>query len=116
MTRGFIAAAAVALAIPALTVVWLGWLLRSDRELDRQRVLERLDAAAGLVVGALDRSLTTADQRLATIGAATGSARQDAASVFGLGPADGTVVVFEGEDAWSSTPLPWYPGEAAMPG
>jgi signal transduction histidine kinase len=111
-----VAAAAVALAIPALTVVWLGWLLlRSDQELDRQRVQERLDAAAGLVVGALDRALTMVDQRLVTVGGASGSARQDAASAFRLDPADGTVVVFGGEEAWSSRPLPWYPGDAVMP-
>ncbi len=114
-TRGFVAAAAVALAIPAVTVAWLGWLLlRSDRELDRQRVQERLEAAAGLVAGSLDRALATTDQQLTALAVAATAGRPEAAAAFRLSSADGVVVVLDGDDTWSSTPLPWYPGDAPL--
>jgi signal transduction histidine kinase len=115
LTRGFVAAATVALVIPAVTVAWLGWLLvRSDRELDRQRVQERLDVATSLLVSNLERAVSSTEQRLATAAAAMGQPRQHTAGGFQLAPADGAIVVFERGDCWSSTSLAWYPGDAPV--
>jgi signal transduction histidine kinase len=44
--------------VPAVALAWLSWqLLKQDRALETQRVQERLDRAADLIAGALDRRL-----------------------------------------------------------
>jgi signal transduction histidine kinase len=105
-TAKFLAAAALALALPAIAVVWLGTLLLwSDQELDRQRVQERLASAATLVVGSLEASFSQAERRLGAIAAGEGETRREAAAGFGLGPGEGAVVVKSPASTWSSMPL-----------
>jgi hypothetical protein len=68
VSRGFLTAAVAALAVPAVAVLWLGWLLlQQDRELDRQRVEERLNGAAILAVTALEQAIAATEQRLAAV-------------------------------------------------
>lgn len=56
-TRGFLLVSAAAFTVPAVIVGWLGWLLiQSDRELDRQRVQERLTNAAILAIASLEQA------------------------------------------------------------
>lgn len=108
------AAAVVALAIPALTVAWLAFLLlRSDRELDRQRLHERLEAAATVVGGVLERRLAATEQQLVRLADAAPEARAAAMADFRLSPADGAAVVFEGAEAWAWPPPPFMPGPPA---
>jgi signal transduction histidine kinase len=111
-TRGFLTASVVALTVPAIIVAWLGWLLlQSDRELDRQRVDERLTNAATLAIGALEQAMSTTEQRLTTLAEASDSS--SAARNTDLGPhGDAAVVVMSGAELWSSTPLLYYPEEA----
>jgi len=83
-TRGFLTASLVALTVPAIIVGWLGWmLLQSDRELDRQRVQERLTNAAILAVGSLEQAVVTTEQHLTAVAEASDSSR--AAEIFALG-------------------------------
>jgi signal transduction histidine kinase len=51
--------------VPAAALAWLSWqLLKQDQALETQRVEERLDGAADLIAGALDRRLNEAVDRL----------------------------------------------------
>jgi hypothetical protein len=75
-TRGFLLVSAAALTVPAVIVGWLGWLLlQSDRELDRQRVQERLTNAAILAIASLEQTISTTEQRLTALASAEGSVR-----------------------------------------
>jgi signal transduction histidine kinase len=112
-TRGFLTASLVALTVPAIIVGWLGWmLLQSDRELDRQRVQERLTNAAILAVGSLEQAVVTTEQHLTAVAEASDSSR--AAQIFALGsrPEDAVVVVMSATGLWSSAPLLFYPEDA----
>lgn len=111
-TRRILTAAAVALVLPAIAVTWLGvLLLQSDRELDRQRVQERLASAATLVVASLEGSVSQAERRLAALPAAHGQGLAQAAGDLGLGAGDGTVVVMADGAVWSSAPLVYVDAE-----
>lgn len=112
VTRGFLMASVAALAVPAIIVAWLGWLLlQSDRELDHQRVQERLTSAATFVIGSLEQALSTTEQRLAALASAGDPDR--IAEVAGFAPAQGdaALIVMSGPGLWSSEPLLYYPEE-----
>ncbi len=52
--------------VPLATLLWLGWrLLQQDRILESQQARERVDLAADLVVAALQRVISSYEQRLA---------------------------------------------------
>ena len=115
VARGFPAAAAVALVLPAIAVTWLGvLLLTSDRELDRQRVQERLASAATLVVGALEASISQSERRLAAVAASDGPTRADTAAALDLSPADGAVVLFSPETSWALPDLLYVADEPLL--
>ena len=60
----FIAVAAVLIA----ALVWLSWrLLKQDRALENQRIQERLERAADLIVTSLDLGLSEIENRLSTL-------------------------------------------------
>jgi hypothetical protein len=64
--RGLLALIVGVTVIPLATLLWLGWrLLEQDRALEAQQIQQRLDRSADLVVAAIDRSLSTWEQRLA---------------------------------------------------
>jgi signal transduction histidine kinase len=89
--------------VPAAALAWLGWqLVRQDRALESQRLQERLDRAAVVVAGALDR-------RLAEIAGSLSSS--------GDVPAD-SIVITCGPDRIDARPgnrLVFYPFVAAAP-
>ena len=67
--------AAVAV-LPSIVLVWFGVrLLDQDRELVRQRDLERRQAAAPTIVASLERSLVEAEHRLLTVDIPPGATR-----------------------------------------
>lgn len=76
---------------PAAALGWLSWrLLQQDRELESQRMRDKLDHAADLVVSGLSRRLVEADEQLAAFGEPAPSLPDDALIVtFG---ADGVRV------------------------
>lgn len=52
--------------VPLATLLWLGWrLVEQDRLLEGQQVQQRVERAADLVVAALQRALSSSEQRLA---------------------------------------------------
>ena len=52
---------------PLLTLLWLGWhLVEQDRLLERQQVQQRVERAGDLVVAALQRRLSQAQQELSS--------------------------------------------------
>src|SRR6185503_4904871 len=52
--------------VPLATLLWLGWrLLEQDRMLEGQQVQQRVERAADLAVAALQRALSSSEQRLA---------------------------------------------------
>ncbi|MGH2359250.1 MAG: hypothetical protein ACRDGM_01740, partial [bacterium] len=56
--------------VPATALGWLSWrILEQDRALESQRVRERLEHSADLVVAALDRRLIETEDQLAAIAA-----------------------------------------------
>lgn len=55
----------VATLVPSVALVWIGWkFLVADRELERQRVHDSLDAVASGAAVRLERELATLDRRL----------------------------------------------------
>ena len=53
--------------VPLTTLSWLGWrLLAQDRALEQQQVQQRVERGADLVVAALQRAISTSEQRLAS--------------------------------------------------
>jgi len=67
-TRAWIGASIAALVVLCAALGWLSWtLVEQDREIAAARVQERLTGAADLAVAAVDRSLSTVEERLATI-------------------------------------------------
>src|SRR5438067_1482422 len=51
--------------VPMGTLVWLGWrLVEQDRVLESQQIQQRVERGADLVVAALQRAITTSEQRL----------------------------------------------------
>lgn len=51
--------------VPLVTLLWLGWrLLEQDRLFEGQQVQQRVERAADLVVAALQRALSSSEQRL----------------------------------------------------
>jgi len=55
--------------VPLATLLWLGWrLLEQDRILESQQARQRVELAADLVVAALQRVLSSSEQRLAAGG------------------------------------------------
>ena len=55
--------------VPLATLLWLGWrLLEQDRILENQQARQRVELAADLVVAALQRVLSSSEQRLAAGG------------------------------------------------
>jgi len=68
--------------LPAAGLVWLGWrLLEQDRDLEAQRMLERRENAAELIVSALRERLLAARQTLADPSRAPGLAAGDSVVV-----------------------------------
>src|SRR5438034_11759617 len=52
--------------VPLATLLWLGWrLLEQDRMLEGQQVQQRVERAADLAVAALQRAISSSEQRLA---------------------------------------------------
>src|SRR5207247_3166249 len=52
--------------VPLATLLWLGWrLLEQDRALEQQQVRQRVERGADLIVAALQRAVSAAEQRLA---------------------------------------------------
>jgi signal transduction histidine kinase len=63
--RGFLALILGATIVPLLTLLWLEWrLLGQDRVLEREQVQQRVERAADLVVGDLQRAVADAERRL----------------------------------------------------
>ena len=110
-TRGFLLVSAAALTVPAVIVGWLGWLLlQSDRELDRQRVQERLTNAAILAIASLEQAISATEQRLTALASAESPVRPPE-GFESLLEADAALVVISATEIWSSAPLLYYPGE-----
>ena len=111
-TRAWIGASIAALVVLCAVLGWLSWtLVEQDREIAAARVQERLAGAADLAVAAVDRSLSTVEERLATIAEAADPTRATAASdLVTRSAAHGSVVlVMTASDVWSSAPLLYYP-------
>ena len=105
-TRRFFAASVAALVVPAAVVSWLGWLLlEQDRDLDSQRVQERLSNAALLAVSALEQATSGIEQRLQTIANAD---KEADLAVFQTDP-DAVFVRISHADVITSAPLLYYP-------
>src|SRR2546422_176909 len=82
--------------LPAAALFWLGWrFFDQDRALTAQRLRERREQAADLIVVALQQALAAAQQRL----------DQPIAD----GAQDAVAVVFEGERTEASPKLLYYP-------
>lgn len=65
--------------VPAAALGWLSWrLLQQDRELESQRMRDKLDHAADLVVSGLDRRLVEVDEQLGKSGESFPSLPDDA--------------------------------------
>ncbi len=110
-TRGFLLVSAAALTVPAVIVGWLGWLLlQSDRELDRQRVQERLTNAAILAIASLEQAISATEQRLTALASAESPVRPPE-GFESLLEADAALVVISATEIWFSAPLLYYPGE-----
>jgi len=88
--------------IPVASLAWLSWrLFEQDRELERQRLQDRLDRAAELVVAALQRRLSDTTEKVAA---------PQAASQRDL--PEGAVAVFFDRNGVRASPqgrLPYYP-------
>jgi len=55
-------------AVSVFTLVWLSWrLLKQDRALENQRIQERLERAADLIVASLDLGLSEIENRLSAL-------------------------------------------------
>lgn len=92
--------------VPAAALGWLSWrILEQDRALESQRVRERLEHSADLVVAALDRRLTETEGQIAVLLA------EPAADP----PADALTVTFNsnGIEARPDGRLLYYPALAA---
>jgi signal transduction histidine kinase len=64
--RTLIAAIAAIVVVPLALLLWLGWrFLDQDRLLERQQAQDRLERSADLAIGALQRAVAAAEQRLA---------------------------------------------------
>jgi hypothetical protein len=64
--RTLIVAIAAIVVVPLALLLWLGWrFLDQDRLLERQQAQDRLDRSADLAIGALQRAVAAAEQRLA---------------------------------------------------
>ena len=88
--------------VPAAGLVWLGWyLLQQDRALVDQRIQERRERAADLLVTALDARLRAVEQSLADSTARRDLAQGDDAVLVVLGPSEG--------DAFPPGRLPYFP-------
>src|SRR6266542_6922173 len=82
---------AVIAGVPLIALGWLGWrVLQQDNALERQRLRERLDNAATLLTGELDRGFSKWEELLTR---ADGPAIVDlpSGSVFLLTGPDGVV-------------------------
>ena len=65
--RSLLAAIVGVTVIPLVFLMWLGWrFLEQDRVLERQQAQDRLERSADLVIAAVQRSVSAAEQRLAT--------------------------------------------------
>jgi signal transduction histidine kinase len=65
--RTLLAAIVGITVIPLALLLWLGWrFLEQDRILERQQAQDRLERSADLVIGAIQRSVSASEQRLAT--------------------------------------------------
>ncbi len=92
--------------VPAVGLGWLGWqIVRQDRQLAGQLLLERRDRAADLAATALQRTLAELEGRLATVSTTSpisyGTLRPGAAFIA-FGP--------RGVLASAGAPLPYRPG------
>jgi len=93
--------------LPSMGLIWLGWhLLQQDRALMDQRIQERRERAADLLVAALEQKLLATEQNLNESFALQNAAPGD----------DALLVVFRpgGIDAYPKTRLLYYP--SMMPG
>ncbi len=67
--RSLVALIIAITVVPLATLLWLGWrLLDQDRLLEGQQVQERLERAADLAAAALQRAISSSEQRLAAGG------------------------------------------------
>lgn len=74
--------------VPAAGLIWLGWrLLQQDRELLDQRIQERLERSADLLVAALEQKCLAAEQELGDTSALRGPAPGEDAVLVIFGPA-----------------------------
>jgi signal transduction histidine kinase len=100
--RAVLALFLVVTLVPAAGLVWLGWyLLQQDRALVDQRVQERRERAADLLVGTLDTKLRAVEQDLTKSSARELLAQGDDAVLVVLGPA--------AADAYPRSHLLYYP-------
>jgi signal transduction histidine kinase len=91
--------------VPLAALGWVGWRwLAQEQSLDRQREHERLETAAVLVAGDIDRSLAEWEQRLASI------ARGDASDL----PSGAAAITISGGGVADrfGVALPYYPAVA----
>ncbi len=90
------------IAVPGLALGWLGWLLvEQDRTLERQQLQERVDHAATIVAGGLERRLLEATERLPALAASSAA-----------DPPDGSVLVALEQGTTTARPasrLLYYP-------
>jgi cytochrome c-type biogenesis protein CcmH/NrfG len=103
---------AIALLL-AGTLFWLGWrLVQLDRQIAAQRMQEQRESAADLAVATLQRSVSQAEGRLATLAAAQDSsvAQSAGAIVAGLSEDSALVVARRGVlEAYPAQRLLFYP-------
>jgi len=66
--RNFLVLFIAGSAVSVSALVWLSWrLLRQDRALENQRIQERLERAADLIVTSLDLGLSEIENRLSAL-------------------------------------------------
>jgi signal transduction histidine kinase len=103
----------------AAVMLWLGWkLVRQDQDLTAQRLQERRESAADLVVVALQKSLSRIDDRMNRLASLAPAELQKQAAAEAASLPDDCVLILFRPDAAGDFPkrrLPFYPVVRAKP-
>lgn len=103
---------AVALLLVGV-LFWSGWqLVRQDRELAAQRLLERQESVADLAVAALQKSLSQAEEQVTSLAALPlDELRRKAVSQAAAIPEDSALILLHGGEVevWPERRLAFYP-------
>jgi signal transduction histidine kinase len=104
----------------AVTLLWLGWqLARQDRELAAQRLQERREVVADLAVAALQKSLSSLEEQVASLANYPQvEIRRNAAKYSAALPNDSVLVIARRSEieAYPDNRLPFYPVVAEVSG